>query len=264
MAKSHSYSKWALASIAFGAALTAIEVVGAVGYLVSQDQPSYLVAGGAVVTIVAAGLLPLAERCWRRGRRLLAVMLVAALVPALSVVFVAAVERTGGAKDAADRDRQAHALKLSLAKATETEAKAQADSTKGKADAECSRSSGPKVDPRGPLCKAAQERADKAAQALKSARDEVVKVGPAPRDPMASRLAAVLPVSEADIATYQPLILPLSISVLGLLLIAAGTHSPKPRKGKTRRGKRKKGRNPASPQKPSARYGNVVPLRKKA
>jgi hypothetical protein len=263
MAKSHSYSKWALAAIAGGVTLTAIEVVGAVGYLVGQNQPSYLVAGGAVVTVVAAILPILAGRCWRGGRYLLAVLLWMAMVPALSVILVAAVERTGGAKDSADRDRQAHELKLRLAEAAVTEAKAQADTLKGKADAECSRSS-KKVDPRGPLCKAAEERADKAAKALKSARDEVVKIGPAPRDPMASRLAGVLPISEADIALYQPLILPLSISVLGLLLIAAGTHSPHRRKAKTRRGKRKKRRTPAPPRTPSARHGNVVPLRKRA
>jgi membrane protease YdiL (CAAX protease family) len=61
------YSKWALTAIFCGVVLTAIEVVGAVGYLLSQDQPSYLVAGGAAVTVVAAFLIPLAERCWRRG-----------------------------------------------------------------------------------------------------------------------------------------------------------------------------------------------------
>src|SRR5262249_18633233 len=77
------------------------------GYLISQDQPSYLVAGGAVVTVVAAMLVPLAERCWQRGRRILAALLLAALVPALSLVFSAAVERTRGARDEANRNRQA-------------------------------------------------------------------------------------------------------------------------------------------------------------
>ena len=44
------YSKRGVAAIASGVVLTAIDVIGAVGYLVSQDQPSCLVAGGAVVT----------------------------------------------------------------------------------------------------------------------------------------------------------------------------------------------------------------------
>jgi hypothetical protein len=55
------YSYLGLAAIAGGIGLTAIEVVGAVGYLMSQDQPSYLVAGGAAVTVVAAMLVPLAS-----------------------------------------------------------------------------------------------------------------------------------------------------------------------------------------------------------
>lgn len=260
MAKSHSYPKWSIAAIAGGVCLTAIEVYGSYSYLVSQGQPNYLVAGGMVVTIVAAILPILAGRCWGHGRYLLAGLLWLALVPALSVVVVAAVERTGGAKDAADRDRQTHALKLSLAKVTENEAKAQADTSQVKADAECSRSVKAKVDPRGPLCKAAQERADTAAKALKSARDEVVKIGPTPSDPLASRLAAVLPVTEADIALYQPLVLPLAISATGLLLIACGAHSPKRRKVVRRKGRRKKRRQP-TPKPPSAK---VIPLRRRA
>jgi hypothetical protein len=54
VAKLVRYSKWSIAAIAGGVALTGIEVLGAVCYLVGQDQPSYLVAGGAVVTMVAA------------------------------------------------------------------------------------------------------------------------------------------------------------------------------------------------------------------
>jgi hypothetical protein len=116
------YSKWALAAIIGGVVLTAIEVVGAVGYLLSQDQPSYLIAGGAVVTVVAAGLLPLAERCWRNGRYLMAILLVAALAPALSLTFSAAIERTGGARDQANRGRQAIAQQLELKRAAVDEA----------------------------------------------------------------------------------------------------------------------------------------------
>lgn len=261
MAKSARYSKWGAAAIFGGVCLTAIEVYGSYSYLASQGQPNYLVAGGMVVTIIAAILPILAGRNWGAGRYLLAVLLWIAMVPALSVILCAAVERTGGAKDSADRDRQAHALKLRLAEATVTEAKAQADSLQGKADAECSRSTNPKASPRGPACTAAEERADKAAKALKSARDEVVKVGPTPSDPMASRLAAVLPMSEAAISLYQPLVLPLAISITGLLLIASGAHHPTRRKAQKRRGKRKKRRSPVSPKPSSAK---VIPLRRRA
>src|SRR5262245_25873429 len=128
---------WGHAAIAGGVVLTAIEVTGAVTYLVSQASPSYLIAGGAVVTAVAAILPILAARCWRAGRRLLAVLLWAALVPALSLIFTAAVERTGGARDAANRDRQVVAQKIELARDAVKDAKAVADSNEAAAKAEC-------------------------------------------------------------------------------------------------------------------------------
>ena len=100
------YSILALGSMALGVVLTGIEVLGSVTFLLDQAQPSYLVLGGAVVTACAAILLPLAERCVRDKRYLLATLLIVALVPALSLIFCAAVERTGGVKDQATRDRQ--------------------------------------------------------------------------------------------------------------------------------------------------------------
>jgi hypothetical protein len=126
--KRRTYSNWGIAAIVGGVALTAIEIYGAVSFLVSQEQPHYLVAGGAVVTMVAAILPVLAGRCWRHGRYILAVLLWAAMVPALSVIECAAVERTGGANDTAEKGRQAIAQKLELARDAERDAKAVADS----------------------------------------------------------------------------------------------------------------------------------------
>lgn len=248
------YPKWAYAAIAGGVALTAIEVYGAVSYLVSQAQPNYLVAGGAVVTIAAAGLPILAGRCWRGGRWLLAGLLWLAMVPALSVILCAAVERTGGAKDAGDRDRQATAQRIGLAREAVANAKAVADADESAAKAECA--SGRKQ-----KCLGLEARADKSRERLETARTKLAQAGVVPKDPMASRLAAVLPVSEAAIALYQPLVLPLAISITGLLLIAAGAHQPKRRKAQKRRGKRKKRRAPVSPKPSSAK---VIPLRRRA
>jgi len=135
MAKRLRYSKLALAAIIGGVALTAIEIYGAVSYLVSQSQPHYLVAGGAVVTMVAAILPILAGRCWGNGRYVLAILLWVAMAPALSVIVCAAVERTGGANDTAERGRQAVAQKLALAREAEKEAKAVADSDEAAAGA---------------------------------------------------------------------------------------------------------------------------------
>jgi 4-amino-4-deoxy-L-arabinose transferase-like glycosyltransferase len=250
MAARRTYSLWALAAIVGGVALTAIEVVGAVGYLFSQDQPSYLIAGGAVVTVVAAILPVLAARCWHHGRVILALLLWAAMVPALSVIFTAAVERTGGARDGANRDRQAIAQRIDLTRAAEAEAKVVADADELAAKAECS--SG-----RRTKCLGLEERAEQSRQRLKSARDAVAQAGVIPTDPQARRLAAILPITEEAVALYQPLILPLAISALGLLLIAVGAHTPKRRKAKKRKGRRKRKALGSSLR----RTGNIVPLR---
>src|SRR5262245_17591810 len=198
MAKCLTYSKWACVAIAAGAALTAVEVIGAVGYLVNQDQPSYLVAGGALVTAVAAILSPLAERCWRMRRHLLAVLLWVAMVPALSLIFTAAVERTGGARDEANRDRQAIAQRIELTRAAERDAKAVVDADEAKASAECSRAA-KNVDPRGPQCKAAEARAEASRQRLQTARDAVAQARGVPTSPPARPVPAVLPVSEGAV-----------------------------------------------------------------
>ena len=248
-----------LVAIAGGIALTAIEIVGVVSYLTSQSSPSYLVAGGALITAVAAIVPILAARCWQARRYFLALLLWGSMIPALSLVFSAAVERTGSARDEANRDRQVIAQKIELARSAERDAKAVADADEAKAVAECSRAA--KGSPRGPLCTAAEGRADTSRQRLQTARDAVASAGVVSQ---AVRLAAILPVSEESVALYQPIVLPVAISVLGLLLISAGAHQQPARPTKVVRkakGKRKhKPRLSKGPQ-PSA---NVVPLRRRA
>ena len=257
MAK-RTYSKWGLTAIVGGIALTAIEVVGAVSYLTSQSSPSYLVAGGALVTVVAAILPILAARCWQNRRFCLALLLWGAMVPALSLVFSAAVERTGSARDHANLDRQVIAQRVELARAAVNDAKADVEAAEAKAAAECSRAS-KGVDPRGPQCKAAESRAKDSRERLQEARDGVAKAGVVPKDSQAVRLAAILPgISEEAIALYQPILLPVAISVLGLLLISAGAHSPKPKKVQKRRGKRKKRRR----SRRAVRTAKVIPFRR--
>lgn len=255
-----SYSKWALVAIIGGVALTAIEVYGAVSFLVSQAMPNYLVAGGAVVTLVAAVLPILAPRAWASGRYVLASLLWLALIPALSVIVCAAVERTGSANDQANRDRQAVAQKIALAREAVADAKSEVEAAEAKAADECSRSL-KGSNPRGPKCLAAEERADKSRQRLQAARDALAQAGVVPKDPMAIRIAAVLPVSVEAVQLYQPLILPLSISGLGLLLIACGAHHPKRRKAKRVKGKRKRRKaKPKAKPLPEPLPRNVVRL----
>ena len=103
-----------------------------------------------------------------------------------------------------------------------------------------------------------EARADQSRQRLETARTELANAGVVQSDPQARRLAAILPVSEEAIALYQPIILPISISVLGLLLIAVGAHTPKRRKAK-RRGRRKRKALGKSVGRPSAK---VLPFKR--
>ena len=138
--------------------------------LVQQDSPSYLIAGGAVVTVVAAMLIPLAERCWQGGRRILASLLALSLVPALSLIFSAAVERTGGARDEANRNRQAIAQQIELKRTAVNEAKAVADADESAAKAECATG-------RKGKCLGLEARADISRQRLETARTELANAG---------------------------------------------------------------------------------------
>ena len=262
MAKPIRYSKVALASIAIGAAFTGIEVYGAVAFLLDQAQPNYLILGGALTTAAAATLIPLSERCLRDGRYLLGVLLLAALIPALSIVVTAAIERTGGARDRIAGDHQAKAAAIKLKNDAVADAKADLEGLKADEKRECN-SAKPGADPRGLRCKSAEKRTQEGRDRLETVRGKLADAGVAPKDPMVVRLAAVLPgISEADIALYHPLVLPLTISLLGILFIAAGARPQKRREVPTRKGKRKRRHRPV-PSKPSERR-NVIPLRRKA
>ena len=89
--------------------------------------------------------------------------------------------------------------------------------------------------------------------------------GVAPKsDPMAARLAAVVPgLTEEAVLLYQPLALPLTISLLGILLIAAGARPARPVKPVVRKGKRKRKTRKAKAQ-ASVKPTNVVPIRRRA
>ena len=139
--------------------------------------------GRASIAGVVAAILPiLAGRCWRERRLLLALMLWAAIVPALSLIFTAAVERTGGASN---RDRQAIAQRIELTRSAEKEAKAIADAEEAAAKAECA--SGRKT-----KCLGLEARADQSRQRLEAAKDTVAKAG------VVSTACRILPVSRGD------------------------------------------------------------------
>lgn len=268
------YHPWRVGAMCSGVALTGVELWGALTYLVGQGQPSYLVAGGACVTILAASLPVLAERVWKDGRRVLSVLLYLMIIPALSVIVTAAIERTGSARDALTRSHDQHAYRIQLAKddlaaaqaahdealdlQQEYSAKAAEEGTRGGCKSICQGLQA-QAKAYGEAAQAAQVRVSQARQALAA-------IGPPTYDPMVSRLAAVLPLSEDQITLYQPLVLPLAISSLGILMIAVAASSPKARPRSGQKKKRSPPRRRPVPKKKLAAVqqasGSVVPLRR--
>lgn len=269
------YHPWRVGAMCSGVALTGVELWGALSYLLGQGQPSYLVAGGACVTILAAALPVLAERVWKDGRRVLAVLLYLMIVPALSVIVTAAIERTGSARDALTRSHDQHAYRIQLANdelaaaraahddalrlRQEYSARAAEEGTRGGCKSICQGLQA-QAKAYGEAAEAAQARVSQARQALGS-------IGPPTYDPMVTRLAAVLPLSEDQITLYQPLVLPLAISSLGILMIAVAASSPKPRPRSGQKKKRSPPKRRPVPKKKLAAVqaqasGSVVPLRR--
>jgi hypothetical protein len=235
---------WRILATVAGLVLTGIEVFGAYEYLLKQEgRLSYLVAGGAVVTATSALLPILAERQWRDGHKLQALLLWAALLPALSLILSAAIERTGGARDRAGQERQAIETRIKLAKDAVDDAKSRLASAEAGVLAET------KDKGCGPVCKGLKKEAEEARKQLSEARGAPDLKLVVPRDPQAVRLAAMLPVTEAQVALYQPVILPVTVSLLGILLLGTGLAETK-RKRRVQKGKKKQVKRKRKPAKP--------------
>jgi hypothetical protein len=107
-----------------------------------------------------------------------------------------------------------------------------------------------------------EDRATEARKRLEAARSKLVELGAnAVEDPSARRLAAILPVSEAQVALFQPMMLPvwLELSALSLLtygLSPARKPAPEPKVAVKRKNCRK-----ATVKKPSA---TVIPFARRA
>lgn len=235
-------------AISAGLAFTGIEVFGATEYLLKQEgHVSYLVVGGAVVTATASLLPLLAERQWRAGNKLQALLLWAALLPALSLILSAAIERTGGARDRAGQERQTIERRIALAKSAAIEARDTVSAAEAAVHAE-TRNGGCKR-----ICQDLKATAEAARKRLAEARANPDLRLVVPSDPQAVRIAAMLPVTEAQVALYQPVILPVAVSMLGILLLGTSLAETKPRKVKGHKPKRRARRKPkARPAMPKA------------
>src|SRR5262245_10608277 len=116
---------WRLAALGLGAYLTYCEVTGTYEYLM-KDQGSfnYIVKAGVGITIGSAFLPVFAGMAWRAGKWLRAFGIWMLFPLAIVFIFAAAIERTGGAADLAQRDRVKAERARKLAEKTEAEATA--------------------------------------------------------------------------------------------------------------------------------------------
>jgi hypothetical protein len=210
---------WKVGATAGGAALTGTAVwLNAEHIAASEGWFSPLVLAGIFVTLCAAATPPFAERAAKTGQPAKAAALWLFFALAVSFSLIASITRAGGHRDAQVAATQQSNTKTHLAnEAYET---AVANRL-----AECA--SG-----RGPRCRAAEV-------ALTEARNALGQAGPIrTADPAADRLATLLGVSEASVALYSPLALPVGLELGGFIFLATGL-SPRPGNHGAKRARRK-------------------------
>jgi hypothetical protein len=198
-------------------------------------------------------MLHFAEAAWSERQRLRAVAFAGLATLASLICLTAVLDRVATAYDARIQGRQSENLPRVEAQKVLATAEAAAKASEVAAAAECT--SG-----RGARCKGLEERAEAARRRVTEARTELVKLGSATvEDPMARRLAALLPVSEAWIGTAQPLMLPVWLELSGLVLLTYGL-APRLQTAPTKKiRRRKKKRTPRTPAPPAAA---VVPFKR--
>jgi hypothetical protein len=199
----NSLPYWKIAATVGGASLTGAAVwLNGEHVAAAEGWRSPLVLAGVIVTITAALTPPMAERCVKEGAWLKAGCLWLFFSLAVAFSLSASISRAGG-----HRDNQVAQVEQS--NGASTLARESYESAKAAAQAECATG-------RGSRCRNAETTLEGARKALAGM--------PAARaaDPGAERLAAVLHVSEASVALYSPLALPLGLELGGFVFLMVG------------------------------------------
>lgn len=220
-------------ALAVGAALVGTDTWMNIEFMYDLEKEiTSLVAAIPIASIASAASLPFMERSWRSRQYFKAFGLFGLFVILASFSFSASVDRSGSSRDAAIADKQSENLAFNRATAELNEALAD----RKKAQANIAREFEPicNTNPkRCPNWRTAKGLAKAATLRIRDARNRLNTVkAPQTIDSMGKRLAAFLPLSEEQIATYQPLLLPLALQLGGLLFIWFGTSKapvPKPR-----------------------------------
>jgi hypothetical protein len=184
-----------------------------------DNQVNYIVQAGTGFA-VAFSLLPMfASQLFERSQypKFIACWLAMPIV--VGVVFYAAIQRTGGAADQAQINREIADNNGTLASKNESDANDAWKEARAAAVDECN--SG-----RGKKCLDAEAKRDKAWERLQKARGELKNASDKHPDPGASRVVALLParfsITEDQVRLYQPMLIPLGMSVLAALFLNIG------------------------------------------
>jgi hypothetical protein len=229
------------------ASLVGAGLVGLSGYLTWEHSHDFT---APIAAVVGAGMFHFSETAGRARRWLTAFLLGALGLLAVLISLLVVIDRTSSRYDAANQSRASENLPRIEAQKAVDEARKAADTAEAEAVAECR--SGKRL-----KCTGLEQRATEARERLAKARSELTKLGArTAEDPAARRIAVVLGVSEAQIATVQPLLLPVWLEISGLVLLTYGLSSPKRLpEAPAEKSKRKARKQKRTPRRPAAQDG---------
>lgn len=201
-----------------------------------------------IAAVVGATLFHFSEASWGERARARSLAFFGLGVLAVAISLSAVLDRTATVKDRSVQERQAANTGWSTADQAARDAREEVAAAEAAASSECS--SG-----RGPRCRGLEERVEAARKRLSEARTQLVAAGaPIAEDSGAKRLAALLPITEANVSLYQPLMLPVWLELGGLVLLTYGLSSVPQRKKVPSRAVKKR-------RKATTKRTNVLPLR---
>ena len=192
-----------LVATALGIAICGVETWLNAEYIAqAEGWGSSLVAVVITASVGAAAALPIAEHACKSGQWLKGAGLILFFLLMAGFSLTSSLARMGGKHDGEVSAARAGNARVTLAREAY-------DAAKSAAEAEC-------ADGRGNRCRAAEKAVTEARKGLQEAPIQRQE------DPMARRIAAVLPVSQQTVELYQPLLAPLALQLGGFLLLAFG------------------------------------------
>jgi len=180
----------------------------------------YQSVSAPIAVLVGALLLHLAEACRHERYYIRAVGFTVLAATAVLISVIATVNRVAGTHDARVAEAKTQNVGGEQAGLSLEDAKAALAAAISARQAECGNGD-PKQ--RGPQCRKKEDEERAARAALVPARQAVTAAGAqVVEDPGARRLAAVLPVLEATIQLYEPLLLPVWLELTALATLTYG------------------------------------------